>query len=263
MILPVDSQDTDSLSIRRHASVTVSPEKSGEQSVANSYSVPEQDVSERKDSSLPKRESITFSRTKPGMLLRPAHRRRPSGTRIDSEVLPTETKPNPDAKFSFDAHAGVASLPEPAHARRLSYTKLDAEVLLVPVEDAKVSLENPNTRSPAVDVRRPLNFNFNQEVFSITTTESKLLENKRNPLNSRAVMNAHTGLAPKEPPKESIEEDTPSNMNALKKLGKMLPETPKPGKCEFCTKKSITSTYCLFSQFYVSLIVLISNIIET
>lgn len=42
-----------------------------------------------KDSSISERESITFSRTKPGMLLRPAHVRKPSSTKPDSQKMST------------------------------------------------------------------------------------------------------------------------------------------------------------------------------
>ncbi|KAK2644160.1 hypothetical protein Ddye_019355 [Dipteronia dyeriana] len=66
--------------------------KSNEQALDKTFIVPNivpQESPAGKDSSNSGRESITFSKTKPGMLLRPAHARKPSQNKIDSERLST------------------------------------------------------------------------------------------------------------------------------------------------------------------------------
>ncbi|KAK4858983.1 hypothetical protein QYF36_024854 [Acer negundo] len=64
--------------------------KSNGQALDKTFIVPNFEPQESpagKDSSNSGRESITFSKTKPGMLLRPAHARKPSQNKIDSERM--------------------------------------------------------------------------------------------------------------------------------------------------------------------------------
>ncbi|KAF8029874.1 hypothetical protein BT93_E2328 [Corymbia citriodora subsp. variegata] len=88
VIQPLDFEDTPNLTLQRQSSVTEKPDESSGHIPSKSYTVPKvvsRDSPDGKDSS--RRESITFSRTKPGMLLRPAHSRRPSSTKYDVDRL--------------------------------------------------------------------------------------------------------------------------------------------------------------------------------
>lgn len=155
IILPSDSPYTDSLMVKRHTSSTKgSPEKSKGQSLPRSLSVSDiarQANPEEKDNSVPQRESITFSRTKPGMLLKPAHRRKPSSTRVDSDEgfsSTAEAKNIYETRSTLDASVDPVLLKPTAHRRRLSTTKFDVETLSVSsgskaCGDTKINFNNP------------------------------------------------------------------------------------------------------------------------
>lgn len=87
----MDTKETnDQVTKKLSRAVEVSP-KSNELAVNKSLVVPSivpRDSSDGKDSANSTSESITFSRTRRGMLLRPAHVRRPSNSRNDVERLP-------------------------------------------------------------------------------------------------------------------------------------------------------------------------------
>lgn len=88
VIQPMDFSDTPNMTLQRQGSVTETPDRLNGLVPSKSYTVPKvvsRDSPDGKDSS--RRESITFSRTKPGMLLRPAHSRRPSSTKYDVDRL--------------------------------------------------------------------------------------------------------------------------------------------------------------------------------
>ncbi|KAI6705045.1 hypothetical protein NL676_008007 [Syzygium grande] len=88
VIQPMDFSDTPNVTLQRQGSVTETPDRLNGHVPSKSYTVPKvvsRDSPDGKDSS--RRESITFSRTKPGMLLRPAHSRRPSSTKYDVDRL--------------------------------------------------------------------------------------------------------------------------------------------------------------------------------
>ncbi|XP_039169743.1 LOW QUALITY PROTEIN: katanin p80 WD40 repeat-containing subunit B1 homolog KTN80.1 [Eucalyptus grandis] len=85
---PLDFNDTPNLTLRRQGLVTETPDGLSGHVPSKSITQPKvvsRDSPDGKDSS--RRESITFSRTKPGMLLRPAHSRRPSSTKYDVDRL--------------------------------------------------------------------------------------------------------------------------------------------------------------------------------
>ncbi|KAK4770769.1 hypothetical protein SAY87_031301 [Trapa incisa] len=154
IILPLDASDTDNLMVKRHtSSARGSPEKSGSQAFVRSSSV--SDIAceanpEQKDKSVPQRESIIFSRTKPGMLLKPAHRRKPSSTRVDSDEglsSTAEVKNIYEAKIILDTSVDPILLKPTVHRRRPSTTKLDVENLSVSSEskvcgDTKISFND-------------------------------------------------------------------------------------------------------------------------
>lgn len=85
---PLDFNDTPNLTLQRQGLVTETPDGLSGHVPSKSITQPKvvsRDSPDGKDSS--RRESITFSRTKPGMLLRPAHSRRPSSTKYDVDRL--------------------------------------------------------------------------------------------------------------------------------------------------------------------------------
>lgn len=88
VIQPLDSKDTHNLTLHRQGLVTETPDKLSGHVPSKSYTIPKvvsKDSPDGKDSS--QRESITFTRTKPGMLLRPAHSKRLSSTKYDVDRL--------------------------------------------------------------------------------------------------------------------------------------------------------------------------------
>lgn len=88
----LDTKETsDQMAKKQSRSIDVPP-KSDEHAVNKSLVVPSivpRDSPEGKDSAKSTGESITFSRTKRGMLLRPAHVRRPSNSKNDVERPPS------------------------------------------------------------------------------------------------------------------------------------------------------------------------------
>lgn len=160
IILPLDSPDTGNLMVKRHtSSARPSPEKSRGQALHESLSVPDiahQANPEEKDNSVPQRESITFSRTKPGMLLKPAHRRKPSSTRVDLEGLSStaEVKSIKETKSILDSSTDPV-LPKPtAHRRRLSSTIFDVETPSVCYESKTCGETKSNFNGPGEAVTK-------------------------------------------------------------------------------------------------------------
>ncbi|KAI4296649.1 hypothetical protein L6164_036593 [Bauhinia variegata] len=95
---PEDSKDISNLKAVKQSPATGISAKSKEQGLKKSYIVPNivpLDFPDGKDSGKTAKEAITFSRTKPGMLLRPVHARRASTGRFDIE------------KFSPDVDSGA------------------------------------------------------------------------------------------------------------------------------------------------------------
>ncbi|XVE87972.1 hypothetical protein DITRI_Ditri19aG0030900 [Diplodiscus trichospermus] len=90
MVLPLDASEISNLAAEKQSAGTGVDAKpngqSGNKSFITPASVP-RDNPIVKDSTLSGKESITFSRTKPGMLLRPAHVRRPSVNKFEVEKL--------------------------------------------------------------------------------------------------------------------------------------------------------------------------------
>ncbi|XP_030543606.1 katanin p80 WD40 repeat-containing subunit B1 homolog KTN80.4 isoform X2 [Rhodamnia argentea] len=87
-IQSLDSEDTPNLTLQRQGLVTETSDNLSAQVPTKTYTAPKavsRDSPDGKDSS--RRESITFSRTKPGMLLKPAHSRRLSSTKYDVDRL--------------------------------------------------------------------------------------------------------------------------------------------------------------------------------
>lgn len=86
----LDSEEINNLMAeKKSASVGVHAKSTG-QGVNKSFTITTvvpRDIPVGKESLTSGKESITFSRTKPGMLLRPAHTRRPSSTKLDVEKL--------------------------------------------------------------------------------------------------------------------------------------------------------------------------------
>ncbi|XVF27694.1 hypothetical protein REPUB_Repub14bG0131000 [Reevesia pubescens] len=90
VVLPVDASEISNLSAEKQSPGTIVNAKSNGQldnkSVITPSVVP-RDNPVGKDSTNSGKESITFSRTKPGMLLKPAHVRRPSVNKFEVEKL--------------------------------------------------------------------------------------------------------------------------------------------------------------------------------
>ncbi|GAY34411.1 hypothetical protein CUMW_011290 [Citrus unshiu] len=89
---PLDSEEISDLQTEKQNPAIGVPEISNGQALDKSFIVPStvpQESPAGKDSSFSAGESITFSRTKPGMLLRPAHVRKPSNSKYDAERLST------------------------------------------------------------------------------------------------------------------------------------------------------------------------------
>ncbi|XP_044496781.1 katanin p80 WD40 repeat-containing subunit B1 homolog KTN80.2-like isoform X2 [Mangifera indica] len=92
IVLPVDSKEITDLQAEKQNTAKDSLEKFNVQALIKSSVVPSIVPSESpagKDSANSGKESITFSKTKPGMLLRPAHVRRPSVNKVETEKLST------------------------------------------------------------------------------------------------------------------------------------------------------------------------------
>ncbi|XP_044461680.1 katanin p80 WD40 repeat-containing subunit B1 homolog KTN80.2-like isoform X2 [Mangifera indica] len=90
IVLPVDSKEITDLQTEKQNPAIDLQAKSNAQTIIKSFVVPSIVPCESpagKDSSNSSRESIAFSKTKPGMLLRPAHIRRPSVTKVEAEKL--------------------------------------------------------------------------------------------------------------------------------------------------------------------------------
>ncbi|KAJ4703409.1 Katanin p80 WD40 repeat-containing subunit B1-like [Melia azedarach] len=178
VIFPLDSKEISDLKSEKQSPPIGGLEKSNGQALNKSFLVPSivpQESPAGKDSSISERESITFSRTKPGMLLRPAHVRRPSSTKCDAERLSTavesgsfnnkkgelDSAVDPNSQTKLVSSDGVIKSSEandpqiksvtektlrPAHVRRLSHSKFDAERLPAAVEsgsfdNAKIELD--------------------------------------------------------------------------------------------------------------------------
>lgn len=182
IILPLDSPDSCNLMGKGRTSYARgSPEKSRGQSEVKDYSVPQT-------------ESITFARTKPGMLLKPAHIRKPSTTRIDSEVLSSaaEVKNIIETKSILDTSAH-SMLQRIVHRRRLSNANFDVETL-------SVSSESKTSSETKID------FNVPKETVIKNVPES---------------------------PEESCKEDYSDKKNVLEKIENMLPQTTEDENCEW------------------------------
>ncbi|KAH9748523.1 Katanin p80 WD40 repeat-containing subunit B1 [Citrus sinensis] len=89
---PLDSEEISDLQTEKQNPAIGVPEITNGQALDKSFIVPSivpQESPAGKDSSFSAGESITFSRTKPGMLLRPAHVQKPSNSKYDAERLST------------------------------------------------------------------------------------------------------------------------------------------------------------------------------
>ncbi|WCJ26971.1 hypothetical protein M5689_008748 [Euphorbia peplus] len=85
-----DLEELSKLSTEKKSSTMGADVKSGGEALNKSFVAPTiipRDIPMEKTSSNAERETVTFSRTKPGMLLRPAHVRRPSNSKADVEKL--------------------------------------------------------------------------------------------------------------------------------------------------------------------------------
>lgn len=92
VVPPLDSEEISDLQTEKQNPAIGVPEITNGQALDKSFIVPSivpQESPAGKDSSFSAGESITFSRTKPGMLLRPAHIRKPSNSKYDAERLST------------------------------------------------------------------------------------------------------------------------------------------------------------------------------
>ncbi|XP_031248266.1 katanin p80 WD40 repeat-containing subunit B1 homolog isoform X3 [Pistacia vera] len=92
IVLPVDTKEITDLKTEKQNPAIDSLAKSNAQALIKSFVVPSivpREGPAGKDSSNSGRESITFCKTKPGMLLRPAHVRRPSVSKIEAEKAST------------------------------------------------------------------------------------------------------------------------------------------------------------------------------
>ncbi|KAF2303405.1 hypothetical protein GH714_018002 [Hevea brasiliensis] len=90
MALPLDTKEMDNPPTEKRSPTTEVNVKAGGEALDKSFVVPTvvpRDSLFEKNSSDSGRETVTFSRTKPGMLLRPAHMRRPSNSKNDAEKL--------------------------------------------------------------------------------------------------------------------------------------------------------------------------------
>ncbi|XP_021676534.2 katanin p80 WD40 repeat-containing subunit B1 homolog KTN80.4 isoform X2 [Hevea brasiliensis] len=90
MALPLDTKEMDNRPTEKRSPITEVNGKAGGEALDKSFVVPTvvpRDSVIEKNSSNSGRETVTFSRTKPGMLLRPAHIRRPSNSKNDAEKL--------------------------------------------------------------------------------------------------------------------------------------------------------------------------------
>ena len=90
VVLPSDAREISNLAAEKQSPGTGVNAKSNGQSGNKSFVTPTvvpRDNPVGKDSTNSGKESITFSRTKPGMLLKPAHVRRPSVNKFEVEKL--------------------------------------------------------------------------------------------------------------------------------------------------------------------------------
>ncbi|GLT33504.1 hypothetical protein SLA2020_080860 [Shorea laevis] len=108
---PLDPNETSNLPAEKQSPVVEIHLKSNGQAVNKSIIVPSvvpRDSPVEKDTSKSGKESITFSRTKPGMLLRPAHSRKPSNSKHEIGNLSAEsesvTLSNTKSKLDSERH---------------------------------------------------------------------------------------------------------------------------------------------------------------
>ncbi|XP_012091536.1 katanin p80 WD40 repeat-containing subunit B1 homolog KTN80.1 isoform X2 [Jatropha curcas] len=90
MVLPLDSKEISNLATEKKSPEKVVNEKAGGEAFIKSFLAPTivpRDSPIEKNSSNYGKEAVTFSRTKPGMLLRPAHMRKPSNSKNDVDKL--------------------------------------------------------------------------------------------------------------------------------------------------------------------------------
>ncbi|KAL5579351.1 hypothetical protein UlMin_011793 [Ulmus minor] len=122
----IDSKDTSAQPTPKQSPAFVVP------------SIVPRDTPDGKDSVNSTRESITFSRTKRGMLLRPAHIRRPSNSKNDVEKLPSAFESGTFGNVSSDINSasdpkcqtkGVAAEPRESYEERNSSINNVAEKL--------------------------------------------------------------------------------------------------------------------------------------
>lgn len=90
MALPLDTKEMDNPPMEKKSPIKGVNGNAGGEALNKSFVMPtvvHQDNPIEKKISNSERETVTFSRTKPGMLLRPAHFRRPSNSKNDVEKL--------------------------------------------------------------------------------------------------------------------------------------------------------------------------------
>ncbi|KAI4299319.1 hypothetical protein L6164_032788 [Bauhinia variegata] len=150
---PEDSKDISNLGVVKQSPATV---KSNEQALRKSFIVPNvvpRDFPDGKNSGKTVKETITFSRTKPGMLLRPAHTRRASTGIFDVE------------KFSPDVDSG-------------SYTSTTSKLESATDPNLQMKLVSENEVKESCEDKHPIN--SVTEKFETTTLSShKVLDPKK------------------------------------------------------------------------------------
>lgn len=90
MALPLDTKEMDNPPMEKKSPIKGVNGNAGGEALNKSFVMPtvvHQDNPIQKKISNSERETVTFSRTKPGMLLRPAHIRKPSNSKNDVEKL--------------------------------------------------------------------------------------------------------------------------------------------------------------------------------
>lgn len=94
--LPEDAKEICNLGMLKQSPATGVRAKSNDQSLRKSFVVPNivpRDISGGNDSAKTEKETVNFSRTRPGMLLRPVHIQRASTGRCDAERLSADMGP--------------------------------------------------------------------------------------------------------------------------------------------------------------------------